>query len=99
MEIAESVEWFMDSRDRFIERAIELEIWGNYEGLPHLGRRLISEVDNKIQDIKKNLNLYSERENAERVVPLFESNHVLIYKKAEVKGRRLLMIIDMRRFY
>lgn len=40
MEIAESVEWFMDSRDRFIERAIELEIWGNYEGLPHLGRRI-----------------------------------------------------------
>lgn len=47
---------------------------------------MISEVDNKIQEIKKNLNLYSERENAERVVPLFESNHVLIYKKAEVKA-------------
>ena len=41
METAESVEWFMDSKDRFIERAIELEIWGNYEGHPHLGRRLI----------------------------------------------------------
>lgn len=84
---------------RFIERAIELEIWGNYEGHPHLGRRLISEVDDKIQEIKKNLNLYSERENAERVVPLFESNHVLIYKKAEDQGRRILMIVDVRRFY
>jgi hypothetical protein len=105
MESADIVEWSGDSRIRFIERAIELEIWGNYEGHPNLGKRLISEVDTKIQEIKDNLNLYSVRENEERVVNLSVSNHVLIYKKIYLTGisshdnKPQLLILDVRRFY
>jgi hypothetical protein len=40
-----------------VEWAIELETWGDYEGHPNLGKRLISEVDGKIQELKGNLNL------------------------------------------
>ncbi|MFP5385569.1 MAG: hypothetical protein ACLGHN_05780 [Bacteriovoracia bacterium] len=105
MESAEIVEWAGDSRARFIERAIELETWGDYEGHPNLGKRLISEVDSKIQEIKGNLNLYSVRENEERVVPLSASNHILIYKKIYRPGLSpdkktiQLLILDVRRFY
>jgi hypothetical protein len=105
VESADTIEWFGDSRTRFIERAIELEIWGDYEGHPDLGKRLISEADTKIRDIAKNLNLYSEREAEERVVPLTVSNHVLIYKKVyytdvvSKKSKIQLLILDVRRFY
>lgn len=105
MESADIVDWAGNSRARFIERAIELETWGDYEGHPNLGKRLISEVDGKIQEIKGNLNLYSVRENEERVVPLSASNHVLIYKKAYTPGpvpnknTIQLLIVDVRRFY
>lgn len=98
MESTETIEWIGDSRSRFIERAIELEIWGDYEGHPHLGRRLMTEVDQQIQLIKTNLNLYSIRENDERVVPLGNSNHILIYMKI-FRPDPILLIIDIRRFY
>jgi hypothetical protein len=98
MESADLVEWARDSKARFIERAIELETWGNYEGHPNLGRRFISEVNDKIVEIRSNLNLYSVRENEERVVPLTDSQHVLIYKKVYTSVIKLL-IIDVRRFY
>ncbi len=104
MEQADSVEWAGDSRSRFIERAIELEAWGDYEGHPNLGKRLILEVDTKIQEIKFNVNLYSVRKDEERVVPLTLSNHILIYKKIVHLGpsqeRSIqLLIVDVRRFY
>lgn len=99
MEAADKVEWLGDARDRFIERAIELESWGDYEGLPNLGRRLISEVDNKIKEIQLNMNLYAVRDDDERVVNLPDSNHILIYKKVSVLGKMRLQILDVRRFY
>jgi hypothetical protein len=105
MESADEIKWAGDSRARFVERAIELETWGNYEGHPNLGKRLILEVDEKIQEIKGNLNLYSVRENEERVVPLSTSSHILIYKKVDILNPSMatnyiqLLIIDVRRFY
>ena len=86
MESADYVEWLGDSKARFLERAIELEIWGEYEGHLNLGKRLILEVDYRIKEISKNLNLYSVRFDEERVVPLDESNHILVYRKIELLG-------------
>lgn len=105
MEFADIVEWAGDSRSRFIERAIELETWGDYEGHSNLGKSLISEVDGKIEEIKRNVNLYSVRENEDRVVPLSASNHILIYKKIYQSGPSSskniiqILIVDVRRFY
>lgn len=104
MEIAHFIEWSGDSRARFIERAIELEVWGQYEGHFGLGKRLIAEVDDKLKELKLNVNLYSERQNEERVVPLASSNHVLIYKKDHIhlstKTNAIkILVIDVRRFY
>lgn len=105
MESADIVEWAGDSRVRFIERAIELETWGDYQGHPTLGKRLISEVDTKLREIERNLNLYAIRADDERVVTLANSNHVLIYKKVYQRGtspgedKLQLLILDVRRFY
>jgi len=70
MEIPDEIEWYGDSQVRFIEGALEREAWGNYNGSLNLGKRLIQEVQDKISEISKNLNLYQERKEKERVAPL-----------------------------
>ena len=61
MESTLEIEWFGDAKERLIERAKARENWGDYQGISHLGRRLIQEVTEKISEISQNLNLYAER--------------------------------------
>lgn len=103
MESTLEIEWFGDAKERLIERAKAREDWGDYQGISHLGRRLIQEVTEKISEVSQNLNLYGERNDEERVAPL-ESDFVFIYKKiyyvnkAEEKMVKLV-IIDIRKSY
>lgn len=99
MEGADLVTWAGDARARFIERAVEFEVWGKSEGHYYLGKRLIQEVDEKISEIKANLNLYAPRSDDERVAALFSSNHILVYKKLCSDLGVELVILDIRRFY
>ena len=104
MEIANDIKWSGDSYSRLVERAIEREAWGNYNGNSNLGKRLIQEVNDKINEISKNLNLYAERDNDERLVPLPGSGYALIYKKEyynNINGSKLtrLLLIDVRKSY
>ncbi len=104
MEIANSIVWFGNSRDRFLARAEERQAWGNYNGNKDLGRRLIQEVQDKIKEISSNLNLYAERDNNERVTPLSSSGYTLIYKKdyyinPDGTKQVRLLIIDIRKNY
>ncbi len=102
MEKADIIQWSGFSESRFLERALEREAWGNYNGFPNLGKRLIEEVQYKIKEISENLNLYQIREGDERVVPL-ESGFILIYRKeyySTEDGKKLcLLIIDVRKSY
>lgn len=103
MESTLEIEWFGDAKERLIERAKAREDWGDYQGISHLGRRLIQEVTEKISEVSQNLNLYGERNDEERVAPL-ESDFIFIYKKiyyvnkAEEKMVKLV-IIDIRKSY
>lgn len=103
MESTTEIEWLGDAKERLIERAKAREDWGDFQGISHLGRRLIQEVTEKISEISKNLNLYSERNDEERVAPI-DSGFVLVYKKAyytdsmEIKKIKLLLI-DVRKSY
>lgn len=104
MEIPDDIKWYGDSQARFIERALEREAWGNYQGNFHLGKRLIQEVQDKIMEITKNLNLYQLREDEERVAPLPSSGYVLIYRKEFLKedsgsSKLTLVIVDVRKFF
>jgi hypothetical protein len=103
MEFTNEIEWYGDSKNRFLERAIEREAWGHYNGNPDLGRRLLQEVQNKIKEVANNLNMYQERENNERVAVLAESNYVLVYKKEYIKtsdGNKVkLLVLDVRKSY
>jgi hypothetical protein len=104
MDIPEDIKWFGDSKARFLERALEREAWGNYEGNLNLGKRLIQEVQDKITEISKNLNLYQIREGEYRVAPLSLSGYVLIYRKESIKERTgsrkvILVIVDVRKFF
>ncbi len=103
MESTLEIEWFGDAKERLVERAKAREDWGDYQGISHLGRRLIQEVTEKISEVSQNLNLYGERNDEERVAPL-ESGFVFIYKKTyytdspELSATKLL-IVDVRRSY
>jgi hypothetical protein len=103
MESTTEIEWFGDAKERLIERAKAREDWGDYQGISNLGKRLIQEVTEKISEIFKNLNLYSERNDEERVAPL-ESGFVLIYKKIyytdSLEIRKVkLVLLDVRKNY
>lgn len=104
MDSAIDVLWNGDSEIRFLERALEREAWGNYNGNAKLGQRFIEEVQHKILEISKNLNQYQVRENDERVVPLEKSGYILIYRKEifysgnGVQQFRCL-ILDVRKSY
>ncbi len=103
MESTLEIEWFGDAKERLIERARAREDWGDYQGISHLGRRLIQEVTEKISEVSQNLNLYGERNDEERVAPL-ESDFVFIYKKiyyTDTQGLNVvkLRVIDVRRNY
>lgn len=105
MEIADDVQWNGDAEERLIERAIAKNHWGQTNGYKNLGRRLIIEVTNKIEEIRNNINLYEERDDSERVAPLASSKCVLVYKKeyftytdsGSTKVR--LLILDVRKSY
>lgn len=103
MESTLEIEWFGDAKERLIERAKAREDWGDYQGISHLGRKLIQEVTEKISEVSQNLNLYAERNDEERVAPL-ESGFVFIYKKIyyidnlKMKQAKLLLI-DVRKSY
>ncbi len=104
MEFADEIVWRGDSRERFIQRAIERESWGNYNGHACLGKRLIEEVQNKLKEISENLNLYQLRNDSERVAPLALSGYVLVYQKEYFKNDQglkavRLLIIDVRKSY
>lgn len=104
MEFTHEIEWYGDSRERFLERAIERESWGNYNGHSNLGRRLIQEVQDKIREVSENLNLYQVRDDDERVAPLASSGYVLVYQKEYFKNAEgltavRLIIIDVRKSY
>lgn len=81
MESAHDIQWDGDSRERLLERAAGREAYSRVHGPPNLGGRLLQEVQNKISELAENLNLYSERDNQERVAPLSSSKYVLVYKK------------------
>jgi hypothetical protein len=103
MEITIEIEWFGDTKIRLIDRANARQRWGDYEGISNLGKRLIQEVTEKISEVSKNLNLYNERNNEERVAPL-ESGYIFIYKKVyyanELKENKVkLLVIDIRKSY
>lgn len=103
MENTSEIEWFGDAQERLIERAKAREVWGDYEGISNLGRKLLQEVTVKISEISNNLNLYTERENEERVAPL-ESGYILVYKKIYYKDNQnqtlvKLLLIDVRKSY
>ena len=103
MESTTEIEWLGDARERLIERAKAREIWGDYEGISNLGKRLLHEVTEKISEISQNLNMYAERNGEERVAPL-ESGFVLIYKKDyyvdNFNNKQIkLLLIDVRRNY
>ncbi|MBI2519775.1 MAG: hypothetical protein HYV97_05140 [Bdellovibrio sp.] len=104
MEVADEIEWYGDSEERFIERAIEREAWGNYNGNHGLGVRFIREVQDKISEISKNLNLYQQRTGEERVAPLLSSGYVLVYRKEHFEDARgtmkaRLTLLDVRKSY
>ena len=104
MESADVIEWYGDSYERFIERAIERQAWGHYNGHENLGKRLVQEVQDKIKEIAGNLNLYQARVDEERVATLFSNEFVLIYLKRyfqDIKGNKkvMLVIIDVRKSY
>ena len=103
MEFAHEIEWQGDSEERFIHRAIEREAWGNYEGNPNLGQRLVHEVQGKIKEISGNLNLYQERDNKDRVVALPSNGYELVYQKEYFKDGDLpkirLVVVDVRKSY
>lgn len=103
MEFTDEVEWYGNSKERFIERALDREAFGMWEGNPELGKRLIQEVQEKIIEISRNLNQYQERENGERVAPLAKNNYVLIYQKEYFQYNNLskvkLVIIDIRKSF
>ncbi len=100
MEIPDEIVWFGDSKIRFIERALEREAFGNYNGNLNLGKRLIQEVQDKIREISNNLNLYQQRNDEDRVAPLSASGFVLIYRKeyfhTNERKKVRLVIIDIR---
>ena len=103
MESTIEIEWVGDTKIRLIDRATVRQRWGDYEGISNLGKRLIQEVTEKISEVSKNLNLYSERNNEERVAPL-ESGYVFIYKKVyyanELQESKVkLLVIDIRKSY
>ncbi|MGB0452475.1 MAG: hypothetical protein ACPGJV_02075 [Bacteriovoracaceae bacterium] len=85
MEGANDIQWEGDSYQRLLERAAEKEVYGNYHGHASLGTRLLQEVQDKIQEISQNLNLYNVRADDERVAPLPGSGCVLVYKKEYYK--------------
>ena len=104
MEVADEIEWYGDSEERFIERAIEREAWGNYNGNYGLGVRFIREVQDKISEISKNLNLYQQRNGEERVAPLLASGYVLVYRKEHFENaqgitKARLTLLDVRKSY
>ncbi len=104
MEVANDIQWNGDSYERLIERALERESWGNYNGNTNLGKRLLQEVTDKVKEVSLNLNLYSERDDDERLAPLSSSGYVLVYKKEyynNIGGSKLvrLLIIDVRKSY
>lgn len=103
MESTIEIEWFGDARERLIERAKAREVWGDYEGISHLGERFLDEVLGKISEISQNLNLYAERNDEERVAPL-ESGFIVVYKKIyytdSLKIKKVkLLLIDVRKSY
>ena len=103
MESTLEIEWFGDAKERLIERAKAREDWGDYQGISHLGRKLIQEVTEKISEVSQNLNLYAERNDEERVA-LLESGFVFIYKKIyyidNLKMKQVkLLLIDVRKSY
>ena len=103
MESTTEIEWLGDARERLIERAKAREAWGDYEGISNLGKRLLQEVTEKISEISQNLNMYTERNDEERVAPL-ESGFVFVYKKSyyedSLKVKKVkLLLIDVRKSY
>lgn len=103
MEKADDIVWQGDAEERFLERAAQLESWGNYQGKKDLGKRLIAEVRDKIKDIAANLNQYPVRDKnkGEHLVPL--NGNVLVYKKEPyTEGGKLkmrLVLISVRPSY
>ena len=71
MEVANDIQWNGDSYERLIERALERESWGNYNGNTNLGKRLLQEVMDKVKEVSQNLNLYAERDDDETSSPAF----------------------------
>ena len=103
MESTVEIEWFFDARERLIELAKGRENWGDYEGISSLGKRLLQEVTEKILEVSRNLNLYNERDDEERVATL-DCGFVLIYKKVYYKNAEditvvKLLIINVRKSY
>ncbi len=103
MESTEDIAWFGDSEERLLERALERELYGKYHGHQNLGLRFLQDINAKISEIAENLNLYSERNDKERVAPL-NSGHVLIYKKEYSNDSGgtphiQLLLIDVRKSY
>lgn len=104
MEVANDIQWEGDSQERLFERAVERQAYGNFHGHSKLGSRLLQEVQDKIQEVSQNLNLYNERDDEERVAPLASSKYVLVYKKEYYKdgagGTQVrFLIIDVRKSY
>ncbi len=103
MESTAEIEWNGDAEERFSEKAIARQEWGTDNGHSNLGRKLIQEVRDKINEISGNLNLYPVRSDDERVAPL-SSGYVLIYKKVYFKDAAgatqvKLLLIDVRKHY
>lgn len=103
MEVPDEIVWFGGSKIRFIERALERESFGNYNGNLNLGKRLVQEVQDKISEITYNLNLYQQRNDEDRVAPLSLSGYVLIYRKEYFQmnneNKIRLVIIDIRKSF